>query len=133
VPILTLDQIAQEKKLSGRGLLKIDVQFTEHLVLMGARRLLEQVDALLLELSLFRFAPEAMLFPEMCDFVLKLGFHYCEDVGGWRSPVDGTTLQKDVLFVRDQYFVQGGHKPAERSLAVAPPAEPVSVPALSIS
>lgn len=130
VPILTLDQIAEEKKLSGRGLLKIDVQFTEHLVLMGARRLLEQVDALLLELSLFRFAPEAMLFPEMCDFVSKLGFHYCEDLGGWRSPVDGTTLQKDVLFVRDKYFVRGGHKRAARHV----PSQAVEIaasPALS--
>jgi len=57
VPILTLDQIAREKKLVGRGLLKVDVQFTEHLVLAGATQLLEQVDALLLELSLFRYAP----------------------------------------------------------------------------
>ncbi len=116
VPILTLDEIAREKKLTGRGLLKVDVQFTEHLVLAGAKDLLQQVDALLLELSLFRYAPEAMLFPEMCDLVRRLGFHYSEDIGGWRSPVDGTTLQKDVLFVREPYFVQGGHKPGKRTL-----------------
>jgi FkbM family methyltransferase len=131
VPILTLDQIAQDKKLSGRGLLKIDVQFTEHLVLAGAKQLLEQVDALLLELSLFRYAPEAMLFPEMCDLVRGLGFHYCEDVGGWHSPVDGTTLQKDVLFVRDKFFVQGGHKPAKRNLPVSSPVELPAPPALA--
>ncbi len=132
VPILTLDQIAQEKKLVGRGLLKIDVQFTEHLVLAGATQLLEQVDALLLELSLFRYAPEAMLFPEMCDLVRKLGFHYCEDIGGWRSPVDGTTLQKDVLFVRDRYFVQGSHKPAKRNVPISQPTESPAPAALAI-
>jgi hypothetical protein len=33
-----------------------------------------------------------------------LGFRYYEDVGGWRSPCDGTLLQKDVLFVREQLF-----------------------------
>lgn len=134
VPILTLDQIAQEKKIAGRGLLKIDVQFTEHLVLAGARRLLEQVDALLLELSLFRYAPEAMLFPEMCDLVHKLGFHYAEDLGGWRSPVDGTTLQKDVLFVRDRFFVQGNHEPAQRAAPVGVPAQlPASPAAAAVS
>lgn len=127
VPVLTLDQIAREKKLCGRGLLKIDVQFTEHLVLAGARQLLSQVDALLLELSLFRYAPEAMLFPEMCDLVRSLGFHYYEDTGGWRSPVDGTTLQKDVLFVRDPLFVQGAHKPAKRIPASREP-EPTEAP-----
>jgi hypothetical protein len=107
-------------------LLKVDVQFTEHLVLAGARQLLDQVDAVLLELSLFRYAPGAMLFPEMCELVRSLGFHYYEDTGGWRSPVDGTTLQKDVLFVRDRLFVQGARKPARR-VAEAAQAEPAEV------
>jgi FkbM family methyltransferase len=127
VPVLTLDGIAAERKLTGRGLLKIDVQFTEHLVLAGAEQLLKQVDVLLLELSLFRYAPEAKLFPEMCELVSRLGFNYFEDVGGWRSPVDGTTLQKDVLFVRDALFVQGTHKPAKRTPI------PAAAPALSAS
>jgi FkbM family methyltransferase len=121
VPVMTLDQIAQERKVTGRGLLKIDVQFTEHLVLAGAAQLLASVDALLLELSLFRYAPEAMLFPEMCDLVRSLGFHYYEDTGGWRSPVDGTTLQKDVLFVRDSLFVQRAHRASERTAVNAVP------------
>jgi FkbM family methyltransferase len=122
VPVLTLDQVAREKQLNGRGLLKVDVQFTEHLVLAGAAQLLGQVDALLLELSLFRYAPEAMLFPDMLDLVRSLGFDYYEDTGGWRSPVDGTTLQKDVLFVRPSLFVQGSHRGRERTPALTAPA-----------
>ena len=123
VPVLTLDQIARERELKGRGLLKVDVQFTEHLVLAGARQLLERVDVLLLELSLFRYAPGALLFHEMCELVRRMGFNYCDDIGGWRSPVDGTTLQKDVLFVRDSLFVQGTHQPSKRTALPAP--EPV--------
>ena len=115
VPVMTLDQIAAEKNLTGRGLLKIDVQFAEHLVLAGAKQLLKQVDALVLELSLFRYAPEALLFPEMFELVRSLGFNYCEDIGGWRSPVDGTTLQKDVLFVRDSLFRRGPVEPVKSS------------------
>ena len=133
VPVVTLDQVARDKKLTGRGLLKIDVQFTEHLVLAGAQQVLKQVDALILELSLFRYAPQAKLFPEMCDLVRNLGFHYYEDVGGWRSPVDGTTLQKDVLFVRDALFTQGGHKPAEHTArSSTPEPKPVAEPAALI-
>jgi FkbM family methyltransferase len=101
VPIRTLDDLAREKKLSGRGLLKIDVQFAEHLVLAGARELLPQVDAILVELSLFRYAPQAKLYHEMCDLIRQLGFRYFEDVGGWRCPIRGIQLQKDVLFVRE--------------------------------
>ena len=104
VPVVTLDDVARDRKISGRGLLKIDVQFAEHLVLKGGEQFLSQVDALLVELSLVGYADQAMLFPEMCDLIRRLGFRYYEDVGGWRSPCDGTLLQKDVLFVREQLF-----------------------------
>lgn len=102
--VSTLDQIARERHITGRGLLKIDVQFTEHLVLAGARNLLRQVDALVIELSLVRYASQPVLFPEMCEVLEDLGFRYCEDLGGWRSPVDGRQLQKDVLFVNKHLF-----------------------------
>jgi hypothetical protein len=57
--------------------------------------------ALLLELSVVSYASQSVLFPEMCDLIRRLGFRYYEDIGRWRSPVDGTPLQKDVLFVRE--------------------------------
>ncbi len=120
VSVRTLDQIWEEKKILGRGLLKIDVQFTEHLVLNGAKKLLGQVDALLVELSLFRYASQAMLFPEMCELIRQLGFRYYEDTGGWRCPVDGTMLQKDVLFVREDLFLYHS-----KSLETPPVAESV--------
>jgi FkbM family methyltransferase len=112
VPVRTLDEVAREKGLTGRGILKIDVQFTEHLVIAGAREFLAQVDVLLLELSLVRSAAESLLFPEMCDLVRNLGFDYYEDVGGWRSPVDGTTLQKDVIFLRNGLFQEAARPTA---------------------
>ncbi|HYG35246.1 MAG TPA: FkbM family methyltransferase, partial [Clostridia bacterium] len=110
VPVLTLDQIVHQRRLAGRGLLKIDVQFAEHLVLAGAKEFLPQVDALIVELSMIRYTDEAKLFPEMCDLIRRLGFRYYEDLGGWRSPVDGTMLQKDVLFVRENLFAYKLHK-----------------------
>ena len=113
VIVQTLDQVAQEKDLVGRGLLKLDVQFAEHLVLSGAKSILPQVDALLIELSLFRYSAQALTFPEMYELIRNLGFRYYEDIGGWRSPVDGTTLQKDVLFVRDHLFVGSNPKKVE--------------------
>ena len=117
VPVRTLDQVAREKQITGRGVLKIDVQFAEHLVLNGGKELLPQVDALLVELSLVRYNPKALVFPEMYELIQALGFRYYEDVGGWRSPVDGTTLQKDVLFVRNGLL-------EERSPATFPETRP---------
>src|SRR5262249_48110297 len=70
----------------------------------GAERLLEQIDALLIELSLVGYASQEMLFHEMCALIKGLGFRYYEDAGGWRSPIDGTMLQKDVFFFREHLF-----------------------------
>ena len=105
VPIVTLDGLKDERRITGRGLLKIDVQCAEHLVLEGAKVMLESVDALMLELSLIRFAPQAKTFTEMVDMVRSLGFRYYDECGEWRCPVEGTLLQKDVLFVRENLFV----------------------------
>jgi FkbM family methyltransferase len=138
VPVRTLDDVMREKGLAGRGLLKIDVQFAEHLVLAGARKLLSRVDALLVELSLLRYAPQAMVFEEMWELIRRLGFRYYEDIGGWRSPSDGTTLQKDVLFLRQhlfQYRPRAQSKTAEANgngTCSAPPHQPAAgVPALA--
>ncbi len=100
VPIKTLDGIAGELAIEGRGLIKVDVQCAEHKVLAGGAKFLEQVDGVLLELTLKRLAPEAKVFSEMLELLDSLGFRYFDECGGWRSPRDGRLEQKDVLFLR---------------------------------
>jgi FkbM family methyltransferase len=98
---VTLDTLARERSLSGRGLLKIDVQYAEHLVLDGGRELLQnQIDAVVIETTLRRENLDALTFLEICEKMSDLGFDYEDDAGEWRSPVDGRLEQKDVLFVR---------------------------------
>jgi FkbM family methyltransferase len=104
VPVVTLDRVRNDKKITGRGILKIDVQCAEHLVLEGAATLLAQIDVLVLEISLVRYAPEAKVFSEMVILLQLLGFRYYDDAGTWRSPVDGTLLQKDAVFIRSGLF-----------------------------
>jgi FkbM family methyltransferase len=93
VSVQTLDEVA-------------DVQFTEHLVLEGGRRFLEQVDAVVLELSLIRPHEQSKTFLEMMNVMHDLGYRYYDDVGSWRSPVDGTLVQKDVLFLRGNLLIK---------------------------
>ena len=100
VPVTTVDALVRERGLEGRGLLKADVQCAEHLVLEGARESLARFDAVVLELSLGRYHPEARTFAEMVGVLEGLGFRYFDDAGVWRSPVDGMLLQKDAVFVR---------------------------------
>lgn len=98
VSVTTLDSIRRKKNITGRGVLKIDVQFAEHLVLEGAVDLLRQVDFLALELTLKRALPEARTFLEMVQDLECRGFHYLDDIGDWRSPQSGALEQKDVIF-----------------------------------
>jgi FkbM family methyltransferase len=100
VAVTTLDAVMDQKKITGGGIVKIDVQFAEHLVLEGAQRLLPHVDFLVMELTLKRCVPEARTFLEMVNHMEEAGFQYFDDIGDWRNPVNGILEQKDVIFVK---------------------------------
>jgi FkbM family methyltransferase len=108
VKVQRLDDIAKKKQIKGRGALKIDVQFAEHLVLAGASDLLLQVDVVILELTLTRDHPQAKTFLEMMKLMDQLGFRYFDDVGDWRDPQNGVLRQKDGLFIRKIFGSDGG-------------------------
>jgi hypothetical protein len=108
VDVITLDSLAQEKAITGRGLLKLDVQFAEHLVIEGAKQFLSQVDVCIIELSLWKYQEETKTLTEMLEVMTQLGFRYYDEVGEWRLPSDGTLFQKDILFVRKNLFLVEG-------------------------
>jgi len=101
VEVKTLDQVSEELSIEGRGVLKIDVQCAEHLVLEGATQFLSKVDVLVVELSLVQYDSDAKTLADMVGMISNLGFRYYDDAGEWRSPVDGALLQKDIVFVRN--------------------------------
>jgi FkbM family methyltransferase len=101
VTVLTLDELARRKKLTGRTLLKVDVQYAEHLVLNGGLEFIRNnVDAVILELTLEREHPQAKTYREMLDFMDQLGFGVVDEMEGWRDPVTGRLEQKDSVFLR---------------------------------
>jgi FkbM family methyltransferase len=104
VEVTTLDQLAQAKRITGQGILKVDVQFAEHLVLEGATCLLKQIDAIQLELTLRKVPQQAKSFLEMLNWLTELGFEYYDECGCWRDAPEGTLIQKDVLFIRKGLF-----------------------------
>jgi FkbM family methyltransferase len=105
VEVKTLDQVASEQPLSGRGILKLDVQCAEHIVLEGAKIFLTQVDLVIAELSMVHHDEKALVFIEMLNLLDQLGFRYYDETGEWRSPIDGTLLQKEVVFIRQGLLV----------------------------
>lgn len=100
VPLRTVDEIAQTEKIEGHGILKMDAQYSEHLVLEGANEFLSHIDFIVTEVSLERFTPELMIFDEFVSFLKERGFSYYDRAGDWRDPVTGKLLQQDLIFVR---------------------------------
>ena len=105
VELVKLDDLMAKRAVIGRGILKVDAQYAEHLVLEGGREFVkEQVDVVILELSVTRETESAKTISEMIIMMDELGFRYFDDVGEWRSPITGLLEQKDVMFTRFGLF-----------------------------
>jgi len=105
VEVLTLDQLAERKQLRGRTLLKIDVQFAEHLVIQGGLNFIrENVDFLILELTILREHPQARTYREMLEMIEGLGYVMVDEMEGWRNPHTGLLEQKDTVFASKSFL-----------------------------
>ena len=100
VTLKTLDQLTQEENIFGRGILKLDLQSDECLVLEGAQQFMEQVDLVIVELSLIPLDGKSELFLQLLNRLDHLDFRYYDEFGEIRSPVDGTLRLKNVGFIR---------------------------------
>lgn len=107
VPVVTLDAAVAKHGIRGHGILKVDVQYAEHLVLAGATELARSVDFLILELTLAPTHPKAKSLVEMLGIAHDMGFRPFDDVGGWRAPDTGFLEQKDFVFVRRDFGLAG--------------------------
>lgn len=100
VPIARLDDYLPEMNLVHPVLLKLDVQGYEAQTLHGGEELLEQVDYLLTEVSYQPLYDGQVLFDQIYDWLREKGFEYGGNFETLVSPLDGTILQSDALFVR---------------------------------
>jgi hypothetical protein len=73
--------------------------------LEGATQLLSLIDVIIIELSFVRYDPNALVFAEMLELLTNSGFRYYDETGDWRSPIDGTLLQKEIVFLRNDLLV----------------------------
>lgn len=102
VNVTTLDAILSDLDLRDDLLLKIDTQGYEDRVLAGGRTTVPQCRYVLVEASFRPLYVGQALFDDLYKRLRNLGFHYRGDLGQLRSPLDGSVLQVDALFSRDQ-------------------------------
>jgi FkbM family methyltransferase len=109
VPVVTIDQVAAEKNLSGPFLIKLDVQGAELQVLAGATRTLPQTEAVILEVTLFGTMIGGPQFFDVVSRMKELGFVPYDMFGFQYRLLDGALLQLDMIFVREGGFFRQSH------------------------
>jgi len=101
IKIIMLDDLISKYSLPSGMLMKIDVQGTELDVLDGAQRILKYCEAVILEVSFFKFFKRNPEFHDVIDYMKKRNFVVYDMFDGHNRPLDGALAQKDVLFVKE--------------------------------
>ena len=94
-----LDDIARDLKIEDNLLIKIDVQGFEDKVIAGGRNIIRRATILILETSFQPLYIGQPLFEDIYDS-LKQGFRYMGALNQNRSPIDGSMLDEDSIFVK---------------------------------
>ncbi len=109
VPTIRLDHYAEKHDLQPPYLIKIDVQGGELKVLAGAEGLLQDTDAVILEVSLFGFFVDGPQFSDVVSTMKSYGFVVYEIFDARNRPFDGALAQVDMLFVREDSPLRRHH------------------------
>lgn len=96
----TLDGCFEEGLFPQPQLLKLDVQGYELQVLEGAQRVLSGCEAVLAEVSFYRFHPEMPTADEVIAYLKERGFVIYDTMGLLRLPEDDALGHMDFMFVR---------------------------------
>jgi FkbM family methyltransferase len=99
VPMITIDQVCEERGLNGPYLLKVDVQGAELKVLGGAVKTLQQCEVVILEVTLFGTMIGGPQFSDVVSYMQDLGFAVYDLWGMLYRPLDGALAQIDMAFV----------------------------------
>jgi len=100
VPMRTLDGVATDLQFRDNVLVKIDVQGYEDRVIRGGGRTVSRAKALIVETSFQPLYASQVLFDGIYSMLKELGFSYTGSIDQLHSPLDGSVLQCDAVFVK---------------------------------
>lgn len=98
IPIVTLDQIMEQSRLTPPFGLKIDTEGYELQVINGAARLLEDTQFVIAEISVSKRFEASYSFAEFIGSMDRHGFHLCDILSCNRSHKTGNIVWVDAMF-----------------------------------
>jgi FkbM family methyltransferase len=109
VPMVMIDTVVAEKKLTGPYLLKVDVQGAELQVLEGAERVLQETEVVVMEVSLIGTLVGCPQLFEVVEWMKGAGFVVYDIWGLLYRPLDDALCQADLVFVREKGVFRASH------------------------
>lgn len=102
VRIRQLDIVARELLLDGNVLVKIDVQGYEDKVIRGSQSVISKAKVLIVETTFQTLYDGQPLWKDMFDLLSNMGFSYMGNFHQMKSLLDGSVLQADSIFLKDE-------------------------------
>lgn len=109
VSAVMIDDLADELRLRGPFVLKVDAQASELLVLSGAMRTIDKSEVIILEVPLFQFVEAGPQFFDVVFFLKQKGFVVYDIVGHKYRPADGALAEVDIVFVKENGIFRTSH------------------------
>lgn len=100
IQVRRLDDIASQLDLSGKYLVKIDVQGFEDRVIRGGKSVIAGADLVWIETTFQELYQGQVLFGAIYDMLTELGFEFRGNISQAKNPADGSYLYADSLFFR---------------------------------
>ena len=101
VPVVTLNEVCSGKQLITPFLLKMDVQGAEIEVLEGSKSILEKVDIIIVETSLYNFFKMGPQIHDVISYMKSIDYVIHDVFGPQYRPIDGSLSQIDIAFVNE--------------------------------
>ncbi len=101
VEVRRLDNVVRDLNLEDGILVKIDVQGFEDRVIWGGESLIARARVLIVETSFQPLYRGQALFDGIYSLMRDRGFKYMGNLDQLRSPIDGSVLQADAVFVKE--------------------------------
>jgi FkbM family methyltransferase len=100
IEIRRLDEIIQELDIEDNLLIKIDVQGFEDKVIRGGENVISQAKVLIVETTFETLYDGQPLWKDIFGLLSNMGFSYMGNLSQMESPLDGSILQADSIFVK---------------------------------
>lgn len=100
IAVKRLDGITDDLDCKENILVKLDVQGYEDRVICGGKKLISKAKVLIIETSFQSLYEGQPLFDDIYNMIRQMNFLYMGDLGQLKSPIDGSSIQADSIFLR---------------------------------